>query len=257
MRVAGFVMSAMMIGLAGPAFAQSGNGQTAGGTAPNQAAASQSTANPSSSGNPRGWMASGYLGANFGAGSSRDGVGAFEDLDLIDNSNSTAANFGFQVGYLAKGVIGGEFLADFSPNLGVFNNVLFSKTPSVNSYMFNAIAAAPFGQVQNYDPYVSGGVGTITLSTNVFTIDPRLDLVGARTTLNVNDSSFGWNLGGGIMAWSERNWGFRGDIRYYKSHGDDNTIFDLSNIGDGTVITRAELAGLSFWKANMGIAFRF
>ena len=47
------------------------------------------------------------------------------DLENLDSNNSTSANFGGQVAYLGRGVIGGEFLADFSPSLGTFNNVLF------------------------------------------------------------------------------------------------------------------------------------
>ena len=94
------------------------------------------------------------------------------DIENLDTNNSTSFNFGAQVGYLARGVIGGEFLADFSPSDGSFNNVLFQQSPNVNSYMFNLIAVAPFGHAHSYDPYVSGGIGAVTLNSTIFTVDP-------------------------------------------------------------------------------------
>ena len=94
------------------------------------------------------------------------------DIENLDTNNSTSFNFGAQVAYLGRGVIGGEFLADFSPGVGTFNNVLFEQSPNVNSYMFNLIAVAPFGHAHSYDPYISGGIGAVTLNSTIFTVDP-------------------------------------------------------------------------------------
>ena len=157
------------------------------------------------------------------------------DIENLDTNNSTSVNFGGQVGYLARGVIGGEFLADFSPGVGSFNNLLFEQSPNVNSYMFNLIAVAPFGHAHSYDPYISGGIGAVTLSSTIFTVDPTRDCrtLDALQPETVSGSRFGWNLGGGVMAWSEKNWGFRGDVRYYKTASNNTDVFDLNNIGDG------------------------
>jgi opacity protein-like surface antigen len=202
-------------------------------------------------------MASGFIGTNFG--SSRNSSIDLAGIEDLDNNNSTSVNFGGQVGYVARGVIGGEFLADFSPGLGTFDNVLFQKSPDVNSYMFNLIAVAPFGHAHSYDPYISGGIGAVTLHSTIFTTDPtRAANLSALGTETISGSRFGWDLGGGVMAWSEKNWGFRGDLRYYRtSTNDPGNNFDLNDIGDGTDFTRLELAGISFWKANAGIAFRW
>jgi hypothetical protein len=256
MRIAGFVITAIVVGVSSPLFAQSG---TAAGTPPATQAAAANQSTPSSpSDDTRGWMASGFLGTNFGAGRNNTRLSGLENLS---DNNSTSTNLGFQVGYLGRGVIGGEFLADFSPGLDTFNNALFTQAPSVNSYMFNLIAAAPFGHVGSSNPYISGGVGEISLHSTIFMVDPRVsphsDSLTDLATEKVSGSKFGWNLGGGIMAWSEKNWGFRGDIRYYKTHGDDTNAFDINNIGDGTDFTGAALSGVSYWKGNMGIAFRF
>jgi len=251
MKLRSFVITAVVVGLSGPAFAQTGS-QTAANTPASQAAAVTTTSD-----NPRGWMASGFIGTNFN--SSRNSGIDLTDIEDLNNNNSTSVNFGGQLGYLARGVIGGEFLADFSPSLGTFDNVLFQKSPDVNSYMFNLIAVAPFGHAHSYDPYISGGIGAVTLHSTIFTTDPtRAANLNALGTETISGSRFGWDLGGGVMAWSEKNWGFRGDLRYYKtSTNDPGNNFDLNNIGDGSDFTRLELAGMSFWKANAGIAFRW
>ncbi len=253
MKPRGFVITAVVVGLSGPAFAQTGSAQQTVGNPP----ASQAAVVNAPSDNPRSWMASGFIGTNFG--SSRNTSVDLSAIEDLNTNNSTSVNFGGQVAYAARGVIGGEFLADFSPGLGTFDNVLFQKSPDVNSYMFNLIAVAPFGQSHSYDPYISGGIGAVTLHSTIFTTDPtRAANLNALGTETISGSRFGWDLGGGVMAWSEKNWGFRGDLRYYRtstnSPGDN---FDLNNIGDGSDFTRLELAGISLWKANAGIAFRW
>jgi len=251
MKLRSFVITAVVVGLSGPAFAQTGSGQQTAANAP----ASQAAAVTTTSDNPRGWMASGFIGTNFS--SSRDTSVDLLGIENLDTNNSTSFNWGAQVGYLARGVIGGEFLADFSPGDGSFNNVLFQQSPSLNSYMFNVIAAAPFGHVHSFDPYVSGGVGWVTMGGDIFTVDPtRFPNVSALQTESVSGSKFGWDIGFGGMAWSEKNWGFRGDVRYFKTGSNDTDVFDLNNI-DGDAFTRVELSGISFWKANAGIAFRW
>jgi hypothetical protein len=253
MKLRSFVITAVVVGLSGPAFAQTGSGQQ---TAANPQAGQAVAILTPAADNPRGWMASGFIGTNFS--SSRDTSVDLLGIENLDTNNSTSFNWGAQVGYLARGVIGGEFLADFSPSDGSFNNVLFQQSPSLNSYMFNLIAAAPFGHVHSFDPYVSGGVGWVTMGGDIFTVDPtRFPNVSALQTESVSGSKFGWDIGFGGMAWSEKNWGFRGDVRYFKTGTNNNDVFDLNNIGNGDDFTRVELSGISFWKANAGLSFRW
>jgi|SwirhirootsSR3_FD_contig_61_133994_length_887_multi_7_in_0_out_0_1 hypothetical protein len=257
MKLTGFVITAAVFaGLSGPAFAQTGSGQQTATNPPvNQPVAY------TSSDDLRNWMVSGYIGTNFGASRNTDRVELL-DLENFDNSSSSF-NFGAQVAYLGRGVIGGEFLADFSPNNGSFNNVLFESSPNVNSYMFNLIAVAPFGHAHSYDPYVSGGIGAVTLNSTIFTVNPILTAAASPVqsvnigTESASGSRFGWDLGGGVMAWSERSWGFRGDVRYYRTTSNNTDVLDLNNIGDGSIFSRVELSGISFWKANAGLAFRW
>jgi opacity protein-like surface antigen len=248
MRIGHFVIAAaVVVGLSAPALAQQASAQAA------QTPAYPATTN-TPSGETRNWMASGFLGTNFG--SSRNGDNGLLGLERFD-SGTTSANFGGQVAYLGRGVIGGEFLAEFSPRIGSFNNILFERTPNVNTYMFNAIAASPFGEVHSFDPYISGGIGWVAMHADIFTRNPTgVQDTSAIGTESVSGSRFGWDLGGGVMAWSERNWGFRGDLRYYRTGSNSTDVVDLHNI-DGAAFTQVELSGISFWKANAGLAFRW
>jgi hypothetical protein len=251
MKLRSFAITAVVVGLSGPAFAQTGSGQQTAANTP----ASQAAAVTTTSDNPRHWMASGFLGTNFG--SNRTNNLDLTGLETFD-SGTTSANFGGQVAYLARGVIGGEFLAEFSPRLNTFNNVLFDRSPNVNTYMFNLIAAAPFGSVKSFDPYISGGIGWVGMHADIFTANPvGVQDINTIPTQSVSAQKFGWDLGGGVMAWSEKNWGFRGDLRYYRSTSSGTDTFDVNNIGNGDNFTLAELSGVSFWKANAGIGFRW
>jgi opacity protein-like surface antigen len=216
-------------------------------------------------------MVSGSLGANFAANRVGD-----PDIDLSEESgfgdNGASRNYGFQLAYTGPGVVGFEFLADFSPGLNGFDNSLFEQSPDVNSYMFNLIASAPFGVAQHFDPYVSGGIGAMTLSTDVLRLNPTvnlldvnlldgdIDLVNLIETDSISGTKFGWDIGGGIMTWAE-NWGFRGDLRYFRSSSSDDNLaledIDLNDIADGTAFAERQLSGVSFWRFNAGIAYRW
>src|SRR5262245_20587323 len=73
------------------------------------------------------WTVSGFVGSNFGAG-----------------ADNASVDFGGQLAYLHRGVVGAEFLADFAPHFRI-NNALLADNPDVNSYMLNVIAAVPIG----------------------------------------------------------------------------------------------------------------
>src|SRR5262249_60138535 len=94
---------------------------TPGNSAPAPAPAAQSADSSSGfwSGGMSHWTAAGFVGANFGRNNSAAGV-----------------DFGGQVAYLYRGVVGGEFLADFSPSFKQ-DNLFFANSPNVNAYMAN------------------------------------------------------------------------------------------------------------------------
>jgi hypothetical protein len=88
---------------------------------------------------------SGFVGSNFGTSG-----------DNLDFDSGASVAFGVQTAYLWRGIVGGEFIADFAPNTEF---QFFANEPDVNSYMFNAIGAVPLGSTERYQPYVSGGCG--------------------------------------------------------------------------------------------------
>jgi opacity protein-like surface antigen len=251
MRIRDFVITAaVVLGLSAPALAQQASAQA------------QTLANPAgtSSGETHSWVVTGFLGTNFGS-SRTNGNLDLPDINRFDSGSSPS--FGGQLAYLGKGIVGGEFLTEFSPRVRDFNSILFERQPNVNTYMINAITAAPIGHLGSFNPYVSGGVGWVAMHADIFTINPLtvqpVDGVQDTSALgsqSVSGSRFGWDLGGGLMAWSEKNWGFRGDVRYYRAVSNSTDVLDPNNI-DGATFTQVELSGFSFWKANVGLGFRF
>src|SRR5262245_27791826 len=97
------ITAAVVVGLSAPALAQT---QPAPATTPIPPAGG--------SGSDAGhWIASGFLGTNFGSGANSNRADFFGLEDF--STSATSATFGGQVAYLGGGIIGGEFLAEFSP----------------------------------------------------------------------------------------------------------------------------------------------
>jgi hypothetical protein len=44
-------------------------------------------------------------------------------------------------------------------------------------------------------------------------------------------------------------------VRYYRASATSN--LDLTDLGTGNVFTQGVLSGLNFWKANVGVAYRW
>jgi len=201
-------------------------------------AAAQTPAPPTPAGQIHsGWLASGFIGSNFGTNS-----------DNFDMDGGASLDYGAQLAYLWHGSIGGEFIADFAPNIG--DNVFFANEPQVSSYMGNIIAAIPLsaGRIQ---PYMSGGAGVIQLSVDLF--DDFSDPANI-STFSSSNSTAGANVGGGFMAFAD-HFGIRADVRWYKAFSDRNDL-TLPLVG-GELINQTVLDGLGFWRGNVGLAVRW
>jgi hypothetical protein len=227
-------------------------GQTT--TTTSQSSTSTQTSNYSDSA-PSRWIASGFVGANYSNNTASLSANAGTGSALADDNGDASADFGFSLGYLWRSVAGAEFLAGFTPNFEVqnnFANINNGDRPQVNSYMFNAMGAIPLGAEAQWQPFVSGGFGAITL---------RADESGANDSAVTNffaedETRAGGNIGVGLMGFAG-NWGFRGDVRYFHAfdRGDDNT-----STAGGTTASESSnesLPGLNFWRANIGVAFRW
>jgi hypothetical protein len=168
----------------------------------------------------------------------------------------TSLNFGGQVGYLWGGMFGAEAIAEFTPSMQLSGFEL-DDDPTINSYMANAIAAFPFGSKGDFQPYVSGGFGAIQMRADVpaFLVGQPVDDVGntsAETTTSTSEQRFATNIGGGLMAFASHV-GIRTDVRFYRAVTDEDPIEEVTP----DAFTRRLLAGLEFWRANVGIALRW
>ena len=205
------------------------------------------------------WMATGFLGSSFSTSFSsiQTALSAAQIPVGVDTADG-GLTAGFQLGYLKK-YVGGEFIGDFAPNFRM-SSLLLAKNPTVNSWMFNAIGAVPIGSNDQFQPYASGGIGGITMRSQTFADSaiPVITVDGTfatqQNTINTTRTAFAWDLGGGFFAYANR-WGIRADVRYYKAQ-----TFSTNNLTNSTVqsdFTQSLLSGLSYWRANLGVSFRW
>jgi len=188
------------------------------------------------------WLASGSLGSDFAEAADDPGV-----------------NFAGTFGWLWRGVIGGEFQSNFSPDFQLdpaFVPPFLAEEPAINSYMLNVIGALPLMAGGQFQPYVSGGAGWFTMSADPTPGDGNIDLDQTET---------GWNAGFGVMGFLGQL-GVRGDLRYFAVGGDEFQGVDGSVLRarHGAVVDDQEgfvnanlLSGMSFWRGNLGVALRW
>jgi hypothetical protein len=148
--------------------------------------------------------------------------------------------------------------------------------------MANAIWAVPIGQERAWQPFISGGLGALTLRASVND--------AMENEFSSNDARFGGNIGAGVMGFSGR-WGFKADVRYFRAGGThDSTLTaadaatspesggiaydsagNIISVGTTsptttvtptdstapTTLAAAALKRLHFWRANVGVALRW
>ena len=185
---------------------------------------------------PGGWFASAHVGSDFG-----------------QSAANSSIDFGGALGY-TSGWLGAEFLAGFTPNFQI-SNQLFIDEPQVNSYMFNLMAGVPVGSEKSWQPFVSGGLGMLTLRSDDLSGDVSNDF---NENFATDDTQLGGNIGFGIMGFAQ-NVGIRADVRYFKAFG-DNALESALNLDPDTFDDSSAiniLPGLNFWRANIGLAFRW
>lgn len=117
-----------------------------------------------------------------------------------------STEFGGALGYLWHSKVGAEFDAGSTPNFQLQNNFFgLGLTPRINNYMVHAIGAFPFGPDRQWQPFVSGGVGAMNLRSNL-----------------ADATRVGSDIGGGLMGFLG-NFGFKADVRYFRTAGNYST----------------------------------
>lgn len=162
------------------------------------------------------WLLTPYLGVTFGGDTPKQQV-----------------NYGLSAAFLGGGIFGVEVDAALTPNFFDADSGLIDDS-NVSTLMANLMVAAP--SAAPLRPYASGGAGLIR---------SRATSVG--NFFDIEDNSFGVNLGAGVMAQVGTRVGIRGDIRYFRAVQDS----------DGSQNLDLDLAGFNFWRGTLGVTFRF
>jgi opacity protein-like surface antigen len=162
------------------------------------------------------WLLTPYLGVTFGGDTPKQQV-----------------NYGLSAAFLGNGILGLEVDASLTPNFFDSDSGLIDDS-NVSTLMANLMVAAPAGAPLR--PYASGGVGII-----------RSKATSVGNFFDIEDNSFGVNLGGGVLAQVGTRVGIRGDLRYFRAVQDSDGGDDLD----------LDLAGFNFWRGTLGVTFRF
>ena len=178
-------------------------------------------------------------------------VAGFVGGSFARNSLETSVDFGGSFDYLYNGAFGAEFLAGFAPRFKL--DRLAGTDSDVNNYMANVIAAIPVGEFKAVRPFVSAGVGAITLSQNTDTSTSTV-VNTAAALFTPSETHFGGNIGAGIMAFTGA-YGIRADVRYFSALGHKNANNSAVSVPGASLAS--VLDEVSFWRANVGFAFRF
>jgi len=190
------------------------------------------------------WIASGFVGSDFGL-----------------QATGSSVDFGGSLGYLWNNWVGGEFLANFAPDFQLQSTapnafLLNGSNPAINTYMANAVGAIPIGANSTWQPFVSGGFGAITLRSDLSSFSTGV-VNPVASAFNSDETRFGGNIGVGVLAFIG-DWGIRGDVRYFRAFSRDDT--NTTTVSNGTTTATSDLnilPGLDFWRANIGVAFRW
>jgi opacity protein-like surface antigen len=181
------------------------------------------------------WLFTPFVGTTFSSKADfDDGLPGGDDFER-------QFTYGASLGWMGAGAVGLEFDFGYSPNF--FENLAdadddftFADDSNVTTLMGNLVVGVPIGGQSGpgIRPYGLVGMGLI-----------RTKVTAADEFFDVDANDWGYNVGGGIIVFFSDSVGIRGDLRYFRTLGDDEEDFDFS-LGD-----------FSFWRANVGVTFRF
>ena len=148
-----------------------------------------------------------FVGGNFGGDTGTS-------LDESISSTSRLA-FGFRLGATAHGIFGAEtdigFTNDFYGTGSIFNS------SNVLTFVGNLVVGIPAGPVHLY---LTGGLGGIRRN---------IDFTSASSLTSFSETSFAYDIGGGVSILFSKHVGINGDFRYFRNFGVGNAILDTSN----------------------------
>ena len=71
--------------------------------------------------------------------------------------------------------------------------------------------------------------------------------------LELSGGEFGMNFGGGVILFPSQTFGFRGDVRYFRTLG-ELTLGDLTDFGG---LDDLPIPEFDFWRVTGGVTLRF
>jgi len=184
------------------------------------------------------WTITPFVGWNTGGSADVNGASGTNTASKFEHK----VDYGASIAGMGAGVFGFEFDLGYSPNFFAASTssdgLQFSSKSNALTMMGNLIVGVPIGgHGGQLRPYAVGGVGLIR--TNVQDAGEVFDV----TTKN----DFGFNVGGGVMAFFKQNIGIRGDVRYFRGFRGTN---NSSTGGFG-------LSNFQYWRPSVGVSFKF
>ena len=155
----------------------------------------------------------------------------FIGVSFSDDMDASRTTLGASLSFMGR-VAGLEF--DFANTSNFFGD----RTPITDSNALTFMANLKFAPHINgtgVQPYVSGGLGLFRT---------RIDADNVFDNLGQND--WGFNIGGGVGGYFTPHVGLQGDIRYFRAFRE----VDLDEI-------QFDVGSLSFWRATIGLTFKF
>lgn len=167
------------------------------------------------------WLLTPYLGVTFGGSTPEQQV-----------------NYGLSSMFLAAGAPDGaaagfELDASITPNFFDSDSGIIDDS-NVSTVMANFLVAGRRGA--SVRPYAAIGAGII-----------RKKATSVGNLFDLDENSFGVNIGGGLLAQFSGRVGLRGDIRYFRAVQDTDASDDID----------LDLSGFNFWRGTLGVTFRF
>jgi opacity protein-like surface antigen len=169
------------------------------------------------------WLFTPNIGTTFGA----------------DASGHEHLTYGASIDWMGKGIVGWEGDFQYSPEFfePTDTDIDFSGKNNVLTAMGNVIVGIPVGgqKGSGIRPFGIAGVGLL-----------KQRVQSGDAVVDISNNDFGFNVGGGVMGFFNTNIGLRGDVRYVRSF--ENITDNVTTIGVGN---------FDFWRANVGVVFRW
>jgi outer membrane protein with beta-barrel domain len=158
-----------------------------------------------------------------------------------DASGREHLTYGASIGWMGAGIIGWEADLGYTPEFfeGDDDDIdLFTGDSNVTTLMGNVIVGIPVGGQTGggIRPYAVAGAGLMRTRAE----DPA-------ALFDVDNNDWGINVGAGVMGFATDHVGFRGDIRYFRGFGEDQSNDQVD----------FDLSSFDFWRATAGVTFRW